>query len=112
MQFVLSSYLSQPVSNFSLGINHSFAAPLAEVLDVSYHGSTGGSDGNNLMRGRQITPSGMVPPPLKEDVISSPYIYISLPVSVASGSVSLFRQNTYLQNKKHTLTCQRWDWLL
>ena len=24
----------------------------------------------------------------------------------------LFRQNTYLQNKKHTLTCQRWDWLL
>ena len=25
---------------------------------------------------------------------------------------SLFRQNTYLQNKKHMLTCQRWDWLL
>ena len=24
----------------------------------------------------------------------------------------LFRQNTYLQNKKHMLTCQRWDWLL
>ena len=24
----------------------------------------------------------------------------------------LFRQNTYLQNKKHILTCQRWDWLL
>ena len=26
--------------------------------------------------------------------------------------VFLFRQNTYLQNKKHMLTCQRWDWLL
>ena len=25
---------------------------------------------------------------------------------------NLFRQNTYLQNKKHMLTCQRWDWLL
>ena len=25
---------------------------------------------------------------------------------------SLFRQNIYLQNKKHILTCQRWDWLL
>ena len=24
----------------------------------------------------------------------------------------LFRQNTYLQNKKHTLTCQGGDWLL
>ena len=24
----------------------------------------------------------------------------------------LFRQNTYLQNKKHMLTCLRWDWLL
>ena len=27
-------------------------------------------------------------------------------------TVCLFRQNTYLQNKKHMLTCQRWDWLL
>ena len=24
----------------------------------------------------------------------------------------LFRQNTYLQNKKHMLTCQGGDWLL
>ena len=39
--------------------------------------------------------------------------------SAASDSASdsdeierLFRQNTYLQNKKHMLTCQRWDWLL
>ena len=55
---------------------------------MSYHGSTGGSDGDNLMRGRQVTPSGMVPPPLEEDVISSSPIYISLPVPVASGSVS------------------------
>ena len=29
-----------------------------------------------------------------------------------SGKSSLFRQNTYLQNKKHMLTCLRWDWLL
>ena len=27
-------------------------------------------------------------------------------------SDSLFRQNTYLQNKKHMLTCLRWEWLL
>ena len=27
-------------------------------------------------------------------------------------TLDLFRQNTYLQNKKHMLTCQRWDWLL
>ena len=27
-------------------------------------------------------------------------------------SHSLFRQNTYLWNKKHTLTCQGGDWLL
>ena len=26
--------------------------------------------------------------------------------------VCLFRQNTYLRNKKHTLTCQGGDWLL
>ena len=54
---------------------------------MSRSGSTGGSDGDNLMRGRQVTRSGMVPPPIEEDVISSPYI--SLPVSVASASVSV-----------------------
>ena len=27
-------------------------------------------------------------------------------------TLCLFRQNTYLQNKKHTLTCQGGDWLL
>ena len=53
---------------------------------MSRSGSTGGSDGDNLMRGRQVTPSGVVPLPLVEDVISSPNI--SMPVSVASGSVS------------------------
>ena len=71
----------------SLGINPSFAAPLSKVPNVSYNGSAAGSDGNNLMRGRQVTPSGMVPPPLEEDVISSPII--SMPVSVASGNVSV-----------------------
>ena len=75
MHFVFSSYLSHPVSPFSLGINHYFAAPSAGVPDVSYHGSTGGSDGNNLMRGHQVAPSGKVPLPLEEDVISSHYIY-------------------------------------
>ena len=53
---------------------------------MSRIGSTGWSDGDNLMRGCQVTPSDVVPPPLEEDVISSPYI--SMPVSVASGSVS------------------------
>ena len=33
-------------------------------------------------------------------------------VLVSEKLSTLFRQNTYLQNKKHTLTCQRWDWLL
>ena len=32
--------------------------------------------------------------------------------SVHADIRDLFRQNTYLQNKKHMLTCQRWDWLL
>ena len=82
---VLASFLSQPASPLSLGINPSFAAPSAEAPDVSHSGSTGGSDGDNLMRGHQVTPSAVVPPPL-ENVISSPSI--SMPVPVASGSVS------------------------
>ena len=49
---------------------------------MSSSGSTGGSEGNNLMRGRLVSPSGMVPPPFQDDVISSPN------VSVASGNVS------------------------
>ena len=32
--------------------------------------------------------------------------------SIVNDIEHLFRQNTYLRNKKHTLTCQRWDWLL
>ena len=32
--------------------------------------------------------------------------------SITYYNHTLFRQNTYLQNKKHMLTCQRWDWLL
>ena len=78
VHFVLASFLSQPVSPLSLGIIPSFAAPSAEVPDVSYNGSAWGSDGDNLIRGRQVTPSGMVPLPLEEDVISSPNI--SMPV--------------------------------
>ena len=83
---MLASFLSQPASPLSLGINPTFAAPSAEVPDMSRSGSTGESDGANLMRGRQVTPSGVVPPPLEDDVISSPYI--SMLVSVASGSIS------------------------
>ena len=82
MHFVLASFLSQPVSPFSLGINHSFAAPSAEVPDVSYHGSTGGSDerssGNSLWYGASALRRCHLLP-----------LYISLPVSVASGSVSV-----------------------
>ena len=47
---------------------------------MSHSGSTGGSDGDNLMRGRQVTPSGVVPRP-QEDVIASPI----MSVFVASG---------------------------
>ena len=85
MHYALASFLSRPAPPLSLGINPSFAAPSAEVPDVSRSESTGGSGGDNLIRGRQATPSGAVPPPL-EDVVSSPSI--SMPVSVASGSVS------------------------
>ena len=45
------------------------------------------------------------------------YFVYSVPLwntvsSVFSEIVDLFRQNTYLRNKKHTLTCQGGDWLL
>ena len=53
---------------------------------MSRSGLTGGSEGDDLMRGSLVTPSGVVPPPLKKDVISSPIM--SMPVSLASGSVS------------------------
>ena len=53
---------------------------------MSHSGSAGGSDGDNLLRGRQVAPYGVVPPPLEEDIISSPVI--SMSVSVGSGSVS------------------------
>ena len=86
VQSMLASFLSQLASQMSLGFNPSFTAPSAEVLDVSHSGSAGGSDGDNLLRGRQVAPSGVVPPPLEDDVISSPII--SMPVFVASGSVS------------------------
>ena len=49
---------------------------------MSRSGSTGGSEVNYLMRGCLVAPSGMVPLPFEEDVISSPN------VSVASGNVS------------------------
>ena len=77
---VLASFLSQPVSQFSLGSNPFVSAPMAEVPNVSHRGSAGGSDVESLLRGRQVAPSGMVPRP-QEDVISSPI----MSVSVASG---------------------------
>ena len=51
---------------------------------------------------------------LLESFLLCLYVYMSgiLDVVGISAKLSLFRQNTYLQNKKHTLTCQRWDWLL
>ena len=38
--------------------------------------------------------------------------FVTLLYRICLQKAMLFRQNTYLQNKKHTLTCQRWDWLL
>ena len=38
------------------------------------------------MRGRLVAPSGMVPPPFEEDVISSPNVSVN--VSVASCNIS------------------------
>ena len=81
---VLASFLSQPSS--SLGTNPFLPAPSAEVPDVSRSRSAGGSEGNNLMKGRPVAPSGMVPPPIEEDVISPPNV--SVHVSVACGTVS------------------------
>ena len=81
---LLASFLSHPASQFSLGSNPFVSAPMAKVPNVSHRGSTGGSDAESLMRGRQITP-GMVPRP-QEEVISS----LIMSVSVASSrSVSV-----------------------
>ena len=52
------------------------------------------------MRGRRVTPSGMVPPPLEEDVISSPpHIY----VSIASSSFSVLGGVGLLGPRKNPL---------
>ena len=85
---VLASFLSQPSS--SLGTNPFLPAPSAEVLDMSCSGSAGGSEGDNLMRGRLAAPSGVVPPPIQDNVISPlppPSPNVSVHVSVASGTV-------------------------
>ena len=66
---VLASFLSHP--SVSLGTNPFLATPSAEVPNVSLSGSAGGSEGENLMRGRPSAPSGMVPPPPQEDANSS-----------------------------------------
>ena len=47
--------------------------------------SAGGSEGNNLMRGRPVAPSGVVLPPIQEDVISPPNV--SVHVSLASDPI-------------------------
>ena len=81
VHLVLASFLSQPASQISLGFNSFVSAPMVEVPNVSHRGSTGGSDAESLMRGRQVAPSGMVPRPQEKDVISSPI----MSMSVASG---------------------------
>ena len=58
---------------------------MAEMPNVSHRGYTGGSDAESLMRGRQVAPSGMVPRPQEEVVISSPI----MSVSVTSGGFNL-----------------------
>ena len=67
---VLVSLLSQP--SVSLGTNPFIPASSAEVPDMSRSGSAGGSEGDNLLRGRPVAPSGMVPPPPQEDVCPPP----------------------------------------
>ena len=39
------------------------------------------------------------------------YISSSVNCSLINLKIPLFRQNTYLRNKKHTLTCQGGNWL-
>ena len=39
---VLASFLSQPATQLSIGSNPFISAPMAEVPNVSHHGSTGG----------------------------------------------------------------------
>ena len=84
VQSALASFMLQPTS--SLGTNPSLPAPSAEKPDMSRSGSAEGSEGDNLMRGRPVAPSGMVPLPFEDDVISSPNVSVN--VSVASGTVS------------------------
>ena len=71
---VLASFLSQPT--LSLGSNPFVATPLAEVPNVSHSGSAGGSEDDNLMRGRLVAPIGMVPPPHQEDYIPPPWVCV------------------------------------
>ena len=83
MHSVLASFLSQPSS---LGSSPFVAAPSAEVPNVSHSGSAGGSQDDNLMRGRLVAP-GMVPPPHQEDSKPPPpHVYVCVAsVSLASG---------------------------
>ena len=83
---VLASFFSSPASQFSLGNNPFVSAPMTEVPNVSHRGSTGGSDAESLMRGRQVALSGTVPRPQEEDVISSPIMSVSV---ASSRSVSV-----------------------
>ena len=69
MHSVFASFLSQPT--LSLGTNPYVAAPAAEVPNVSRSGSAGGSEDDNLMRGRPVAP-GRVPPPHQDDAIPPP----------------------------------------
>ena len=86
MHSVLASLLSQPSS---LGSNPFVAAPSAEAPNVSHSGSAGGSQDDNLLRGRPVcsfwygasAPSrGFNPPP------PNPHVYMCVAsVSLASG---------------------------
>ena len=60
-------------------------------------GTEFGIDTNTWNVGEKFKGVKMIPPGLH-------FIYFRL-VSL-KGKYHLFRQNTYLQNKKHTLTCQ------
>ena len=79
--------LSHPGSQVNLGSNPFISAPL-EVPDIPSRGSTGWRDSESLIRGRFVSPSGVVPPPTEEDVM--PPINVSVLCSVDSLGLDRF----------------------
>ena len=81
VQSVLASMLSQPSNQISLGSNPFFSAPLVEVPDIPSRGYTGVGGGGRCaesrIRGRISSPSGLVPPSFREDVMRPMSVSVS-----------------------------------